>query len=582
MPVASLKTLKKLSSFPFSLFIVGGFFISPLAVAREKREKELLGQAAPQSEAAEPQFEIVENEDFEIVENEDKKESSYLQRTVSGKTGFTYAPSFTGPDYRLYSYAGLGWKDQFDWLSLNIEMLFFRRDFQYALQASSEDLGDLEDEIAAIEVELASVTAGSARAMELELELAELERVRESRTAVNEFNFTLLNNELVFREAYATINLSDNSQLLLGVHTIVWGQLDFVSPVDFILPLRIGSTGLGLTKADNRNPQTSAILYLFPISEIELQLYYFPFLDFDEAFRENLLQESGESSEYVQINKVKFPSPSEEGRYAARLLFYLNRLTLGFTYYNGWFQFGLDSNTRLRSDAINPDIYYLEGAPLLERIEFYGIEMATPIGKWILKFEGSYFSLTESFELDIEKFNDQTLGFLPLDDQYQARQRYIDWIISENDGKLDVTQNIFFSALGVDANLDKWLINLGLLFFLFDLSDSAERGSELYEEAEEVDEGGPFGSSNFGLAPTVNVAYYLDKNKESAIGFAGGFLNSGFGAIAYFAQDYQESLRIVLGLEYLFLFSNGLVDVEGYEIKDAGFPAPRIAMEYRF
>ncbi len=76
----------------------------------------------------------------------------------------------------------------------------------------------------------------------------------------------------------------------MGWHTIVWGQLYFLSPVDFVLPFRLGSTGLGLTKADNRNPQLAGIFYFFPSQWLELQAYFFPEIGIDKAFLDNINQ----------------------------------------------------------------------------------------------------------------------------------------------------------------------------------------------------------------------------------------------------------------------------------------------------
>ncbi len=100
-------------------------------------------------------------------------------------------------------------------------------------------------------------------------------------------------------------------------------------------------------------------------------------------------------------------------------------------------------------------------------------------------------------------------------------------------------------------------------------------------EAENVDSG-PFGNTDLFLAPILNIAYYLDDEKRDAVGFSAGFLNSGAGLILYASQEYFESLRLSLSFEYLFLFSNGLVNVEGYQLENPAYPAVRFIMDYTF
>ena len=71
-----------------------------------------------------------------------------------------------------------------------------------------------------------------------------------------------------------------NLTVSYGRQLIVWGQLEIFSPVDFLLPIDFNPSGLSLSKADNRMPQTTVCIVL-PFDNLELTGYYFP--NFEES-----------------------------------------------------------------------------------------------------------------------------------------------------------------------------------------------------------------------------------------------------------------------------------------------------------
>lgn len=547
----------------------------------------------------------------EIIEEEDgDTESSsalnYWDEHFNASFGSSYAYGLDKRSYRIYSYARLAWKDDFDWVLFNVEGLAFRRDYQYSLELNPDDSSALHKDIQALDAEIlypigrplmgpptrsADDICSTPSALP-PMASGDLERLgmrrdrlcesRDSRQGRQKFILGIQDNELIWREAHAKFNIGEDLQFLAGWHTIVWGQLDFLSPVDFVLPFRLGSTGLGITKADNRNPQLAGILYYFPAAWLELQAYFFPDLGIESAFLNNFEEEVPESkSPYVDTRPVELPTGSERYRYAGRILFYLDQLTLGFTYYQGFFQFGSDENLRLSEGTKNSaTIYNLRGESTLRPLSSFGIESAYPVGKWVWKMDSIYLPLTENLGLDVEDYNNQILGYLPQDEFFDKRKSYIDWILKDNGAKLEISDDVILSTIGVDADLDRWLLNLGILFFFTGRSSSEKEGFRLYQEAEDLEES-PFASEEFFGAPIVNVAYYLSDKKKDAVGLAAGFLNTGAGLILYTAQEYFESLRLALSLEYLILFSNGLVNVEGYQLESPAYPAIRFIVDYQ-
>ena len=62
----------------------------------------------------------------------------------------------------------------------------------------------------------------------------------------------LRNQTFEFRQTYVDISPLENVTITAGKQTIVWGQLDVFSPIDFLLPLDFNPMGFSLVKTDNR------------------------------------------------------------------------------------------------------------------------------------------------------------------------------------------------------------------------------------------------------------------------------------------------------------------------------------------
>ena len=60
---------------------------------------------------------------------------------------------------------------------------------------------------------------------------------KNDREIISEGTVTLRNQTFEFRQTYVDISPLENVTITAGKQTIVWGQLDVFSPIDFLLPL---------------------------------------------------------------------------------------------------------------------------------------------------------------------------------------------------------------------------------------------------------------------------------------------------------------------------------------------------------
>ena len=526
-------------------------------------------------------------------------------------------------NYRAYSYFSLSFKEELKWINFNFEALAFRRDYQYSLKVNVQNQNQFDTSIQALGNELEykkvydlyksgmgpkpadpdpskilnaneicskyqnTTTPFSdfkdINSLSQEANLIALCGNRKLSFEYPAYDISIRNTDVLFREANVVLKLGEKAQLLLGYHTLVWGQLDFYSPIDFYLPLRIGTAGLGLVKADNRNPQKMALLSIFPKPWMELQLYFFPDTGIDSYLLNRIISTSAESSEYNIYKNTKTLSGKDFFRYAGRALFYLDKATIGFTWYQGFYQFSSYDNTTIIKDTkYDKEIYKVTNEPDLQSIILYGIEFAYPIGKWILKNDFAYTSVSTSFgNFDITSFNNQLLGFLPKDKLFDKRQTFLNWILNSNNGKYLFSENYINDSIGVDANLDRWLINLSLNIFYFSRSSKANHGLSLAYDALPDDQKEKLANkTDFAPIPAFNIAYYLNSKKTDLVGVGGGSLVVGAGIFAYYGAEFFESLRFGISLEYFTLYSNAIFQVPGYDLDRVDALSLRVTFQY--
>jgi hypothetical protein len=364
-------------------------------------------------------------------------------------------------------------------------------------------------------------------------------RIETQYTQGNTTGTEILKNETFgFRQAYVDIYPIQNVTLSLGKQTIVWGQLDTFSPVDFLLPIDVNPTGFSLIKADNRMPQTTAQIVVYPLPNLELTAYYFPY--FEESALFKLLDLT---TNYVSYDNKKYytqkimPSGSEQSSYAARAVWYSPSATVALTYYQGFNNVFPEFRSKYLGQTTNSD--NKTSHEYRDEYGYYpkkgvGAEVSIPLGQLALKAEVSvanafhYLSYEETQNTDI-----------------------INAINQDNDGYNTVPVYQGFFAVGIDADFDHWFYNAYLMnITIFKnpaKNDVWDAYASVYGEPK---------FRSFPVFPTLNIGRYIGDEKKGAYGVAAGYFTGSLGAFVYVSNQINESLSWGISGDIGFNFSD--------------------------
>ncbi|MBC6429267.1 MAG: hypothetical protein GDA55_08615 [Cellvibrionales bacterium] len=408
---------------------------------------------------------------------------------------------------------------------------------------------------------------------------------------------------------YGRYSLLSNLEVVGGRQRVIWGQLDIASPVNFLLPLQFQNRELILGKASQRVPQDHLSLFWYPSERWEVQAVHFfatriddllvetvtevadrTRFQFDDEMAEDItatdfrIERGQDDPESLDISTLKAtglvsrtediagPDLEDHSQNALRILYRPDWGTVGLTYktgrYNLYFEdFARLTGRRYSYDNTDPDrpaiieAYDTEMAPDLGESDAFGLEIAIPRNRWTYKFELVY---QDAWYDDLLGYGGQEFLYERVGDsdtyaltetggipqaEWEARARLYDRVLNENDGALYFPLKQTLMAVGADADLDKWRFNLSLLAIMDDF-DSA-LGEELYRLAEEAGLEEDFDVDDLLVIPVINVARYLEPDKNRYIGGALGFFGSFAGVSVFYNQRIGDNFRWQAGLEFI-------------------------------
>lgn len=321
-----------------------------------------------------------------------------------------------------------------------------------------------------------------------------------------------------FRQAYVEVYPLQNMTFSVGRHLTVWGQLEVFSPVDYLLPIDINPMGFSIVKADNRMPQTTVKLQYYPLSNLELTGYYFPF------FEENELMKSFDFTDfYDNFNGQRYytrkvvPSDKHEASTAFRTTWYASSFTAAVTYFDGFnnlfpvFKEKYIGTTPGGSHFFQQEYGYYKKRAL-------GIELSVPFGQLSVKGEVSISD--DFFNVDVGNSNDK-----------------LDIVNTYNHGYSSVPIYLAFYGVGIDANFDRWFCNFYLLGLHYFRNPEMNDFWSAYDARVQT----PVKFNDVPILPVLNIGRYFNTEKKGAYGLALGYFTGALGAFIYISNQINES-----------------------------------------
>ncbi|MDA7995816.1 MAG: hypothetical protein MPK01_06055, partial [Gammaproteobacteria bacterium] len=227
----------------------------------------------------------------------------------------------------------------------------------------------------------------------------------------------------------------------------------------------------------------------------------------------------------------------------------------------------------------------------LPEAESFGFELAIPAGNWTWKFE---YLQQESFT-DISgvvggEFITRMIG-TPPEPFTPSGQAFYNAVFNADMrsggaadvGKLYVPVERTLIAFGADVETDNWRLNLMILGIDQSFDTKDEELLKLGDAA--------FGTSasdrESQVAPTINIARYLDGDKQRETGFLAGFLGTYFGASFYYTSTIGDNFRWTLSAEAISNLRDDLAaetnaDGNRYELADDISSGGRFSFIYNF
>lgn len=360
------------------------------------------------------------------------------------------------------------------------------------------------------------------------------------------YDVTFKNSEsrLNMREAYIRINYP-KANIALGKQILVWGQMNMLSPVDFILPYKVDSRGIGMTKAENRYPLNMLSVHWHPKSTITLSGHYIlesPVSDLlTSATKEDYQYNTFDSSTNTFPNQYESFKKPNQHQVAFRGSYSPNWGTLAVTYFDGVNSFSMPyAKGSIRDSGLgnsfgspgyygsNPYYIHTESYEL-SNTQAVGIEGSKKISQsLVLKSEIVHYSYKESII-------DMNSG-----EQYGDKRKLAEWLIANNDSKIyfDSTAKVF--SLGLEGNYGWGLFEINILAFQLDQQDRRDKLDELER----------INRTNMPAIPSIHVAKYFGSTNQGLLGLYAGMMGSlRQGAALYYTHIFNDVWRLLIAAE---------------------------------
>lgn len=341
------------------------------------------------------------------------------------------------------------------------------------------------------------------------------------------------------REAYIRGNYKYGS-ITAGKQILVWGSMNLLSPIDFILPYKLDSRGTGITKASNRYPLNMITATVYPKPTITLSAYYIlesPVSSLIEP-QTNENYEFPVANETIIRNRVKFEKQNQN-QFALRAVYSPNWGSIGLTYFEGINNFTnptakgsikafTPSNPKALSYTITVDEFKQS------TMRAVGLENTLKLSEsWLFKSELLHAQYQESVEFSNSN-RDNPLG---------------EFLVNNNNSQLHYDSGINVISIGLESQPNWGIFEINIASAMPIDPDQQDKLDELQS----------IERSNENVAPSLHIArYFFEENKGQLGLYAGMTPGLRFGSALYYTHLFNDAWRMYVSLDHTQNFDDQL------------------------
>jgi hypothetical protein len=347
--------------------------------------------------------------------------------------------------------------------------------------------------------------------------------------------------DINLREAYIRGNYKYGS-ITVGKQILVWGSMNLLSPIDFLLPYKLDSRGTGVTKASNRYPLNMITATLYPKPNITLSAHYIlespvssliePYTNDDYDF-----PVAGDS-DYTNRNRVEFEKQNRN-QFALRALYSPNWGSIGLTYFDGINNFTSPTakGSIKKISPINPSALGYEITVdefKQSRMQAVGIESTVKVSNSLFfKSELVQARYQESVQFDSSNYDDPLGEFL----------------VNNNNSQLQYDSGVNIVSIGLESQPNWGVFEINIASVIPIDPDQQDKLDEL--QSIERDDG--------NIAPSLHIARYFFEENRGQLGlYAGMTPGLRFGAALYYTHLFNDAWRMYVSLDHTQNFDDQL------------------------
>ena len=354
-------------------------------------------------------------------------------------------------------------------------------------------------------------------------------------------------------DAFIEYAVTDDIVITIGRKRVLWGQFDLFSPLNILLPLNSERPSSDVEKINVVLPQDQVALTYYVDEHMHVEAYYFyrtqidPILTRAIGASQDLIYElHDENFSVLDLHPSKHRDIERHNNYALRLLYYGEGGIWGLTYREGHrAYYGVQGRIEVVPPIREGEVTYNVLRDIdLPKVRQWALEAAIPFGAWIVKMESVYQKSAIDLYGASYASRDDILPFL-WGEALPTLRDYLTEVVEDNGGRLFFDVERVSLAMGVDARLSSFDINLMVSMTYTHYDDKENRLRRLSNRLSIK------GLNRFDIVPGVHVSYRFGDEDKYRVGVGWGHIGHAFGIFSYTRWRFRDNIELSLSFESL-------------------------------